>query len=173
MFHSAFPSTPVPHRGRLDKLLYVPLPTPEDRISILKAVGAKVKLAPDVDLASIATSSRADGFSGADCAALLREAGLAVLRDCHGSNCDKNAPLEITKVHFDYAFDHVMPSVSKKDQLKYDRMRDRMARARTRGCALDESANKDEANKTEVKAEPKVTASNFDASIKPSSSNNK
>jgi hypothetical protein len=37
--------------------------------------------------------------------------------------------------HFNYAFNHVMPSVSKKDQAKYDRIRDRMARARTRGSA--------------------------------------
>ena len=67
--------------GRLDKLLYVPLPSPPDRVSILKALASKVNLAADVDLEAIATVSRADGYSGADCAALLREAGLAVLRD--------------------------------------------------------------------------------------------
>jgi len=38
------------------------------------------RVAPDVDLTVIATNSRANGYSGADCAALLREAGLAVLR---------------------------------------------------------------------------------------------
>ena len=136
--------------GRLDKLLYVPLPTPDDRVSILKALGKKVALAEDVNLASIARNVRASGFSGADCAALLREAGLAVLRDCHGQKGNSASPLQITTAHFDYAFDHVKPSVSKKDQMKYDRMRDRMARARTRGCALDESRSSKEADSNEA-----------------------
>lgn len=140
--------------GRLDKLLYVPLPTPEDRASILKALAKKVKLSADVDLEAIAHSPKADGYSGADCAALLREAGLAVLRDDvliergfqKGNDKKKDGDdyvppkvmLEISEFHFDYAFQHVMPSVSKKDQAKYDRMRNRMARARTRGGVGDE-----------------------------------
>ena len=45
------------------------------------------------------------------------------------------APLCITAHHFQYAFEHVLPSVSRKDQSRYDRLRDRMARARTRGGA--------------------------------------
>lgn len=152
--------------GRLDKLLYVPLPTPEDRASILKALAKKVKLSADVDLEVIARSSKADGYSGADCAALLREAGLAVLRDdvltergfqkSNGKRKDApHAPtvsnmLEIAKLHFEYAFQHVMPSVSKKDQAKYDRMRNRMARARTRGGVGDEVQ---ESNDTETTSE--------------------
>lgn len=140
------------HRGRLDKLLYVSLPSPSDRHSILQALSAKIKLGPDVDLHAIAHDPHSDGFSGADCAALLREAGLAVLRDgvmsrtTNGNNDsgnndgvvkgqDAEASLQITAQHFEYAFKHVMPSVSKKDQARYDRLRDRMARARTRGGA--------------------------------------
>jgi len=128
--------------GRLDKLLYVPLPSPDDRYSILQALGASIKLAADVNLHTIAHDSRANGFSGADCAALLREAGLAVLRDgilgkptpqVGGVEEGKESPpLQITSSHFQYAFDHVLPSVSKKDQARYDKLRDRMARARTR-----------------------------------------
>lgn len=128
--------------GRLDKLLYVSLPTPEDRLSILRALSKKVNLAPDVNLESIANDPHANGFSGADCAALLREAGLAVLRDgvLNRSSVGNNnaededaAPLQIAAHHFKYAFDHVLPSVSRKDQARYDRLRERMARARTRG----------------------------------------
>lgn len=137
--------------GRLDKLLYVPLPTPKDRVSILKANAKNVKLALDVDLDGIAMSSRAEGYSGADCAALLREAGLAVLRDNVGEDLESPMSLEIKASHFDYAFNHVMPSVSKKDQARYDKMRDRMARARTRGTLLDEKATQSDtaANKNE------------------------
>lgn len=130
--------------GRLDKLLYVPLPSPNDRYSILKALSKTVKLGSDVDLHAIAHNPHANGFSGADCAALLREAGLAVLRDgmlSRNANDDNKddvkeaSPLQITAHHFQYAFDHVLPSVSKKDQARYDKLRDRMARARTRGGA--------------------------------------
>ncbi|KAL7452819.1 hypothetical protein ACHAWC_004540 [Mediolabrus comicus] len=114
--------------GRLDKLLYVPLPSPNDRYSILQALSATVKIASDVNLHAIAHDSRANGFSGADCAALLREAGLAVLRDGilsktkpeeDVSGKDKSEestlPLQITSNHFQYAFSHVLPSVSKSE----------------------------------------------------------
>ena len=109
-------------------------------------------MAPDVDLHAIAHNPHATGFSGADCAALLREAGLAVLRDgvlrrttnptMNNNNGEadstptKQAPLQITAIHFQYAFEHVIPSVSKKDQARYDKLRDRMARARTRGGVI-------------------------------------
>ena len=66
--------------GRLDKRLYVPLPCAADRFSILAACSRRSKVAASVDLAAVAADSRAEGFSGADLAALLREAGLAVLR---------------------------------------------------------------------------------------------
>ena len=117
------------YRGRLDKLMYVPLPAPDDRAAILKALAGKIKLGPDVDLEEIAKSHHADGYSGADCAALLREAGLAVLKE---NLAQEQQHVWISRRHFDYAFQHVLPSVSKKDQARYDRMRDRMARARTR-----------------------------------------
>ena len=103
-----------------------------------------MNISDDVNLSEIAKSSRAEGFSGADCAALLREAGLAVLRDHSASKKNGGVvehPLQITKAHFDYAFDHVMPSVSIKDQKKYDRIRDRMARARSRGGVSDAQEN--------------------------------
>lgn len=74
--------------GRLGKLLYVPLPTVSDRVSILTALTRKisVKLASDgheggVDLAAVGSDPRCEGFSGADLAALVREAGLAVVRE--------------------------------------------------------------------------------------------
>ncbi len=73
--------------GRLGKLLYVPLPTEDDRKSILQAITKKVSItrsttdAQGVDLERVAHDPRASGFSGADLAALVREAGLAVVRE--------------------------------------------------------------------------------------------
>lgn len=144
--HCVFPAlTQVPllpqfFSGRLDKLLYVPLPCPEDRASILKALAVKIKLGPDVNLEKIAASPHANGYSGADCAALLREAGLAVLKENLGAMEPPKQPLYIESRHFDYAFQHVLPSVSNKDQARYDRMRHRMARARTRAGGVDDTA---------------------------------
>lgn len=66
--------------GRLDKLLYVPLPNPEDRLQILKTCCKKVPLADDVDLVKIAESELLEGFSGADLSALTREAQTNALR---------------------------------------------------------------------------------------------
>jgi len=143
--------------GRLDKLLYVPLPQPADRAAILKALGKNVKLGTGVDLEAIAHSQRAEGYSGADCAALLREAGLSVLRDValvergfrkksEGDKSTTTSKLEIGMEHFNYAFNHVMPSVSKRDQAKYDKIRDRMARARTRGGVDDKEDKSESAN---------------------------
>ncbi|KAL3922776.1 MAG: hypothetical protein SGILL_002022, partial [Bacillariaceae sp.] len=136
--------------GRLDKLLYVPLPKPEDRVSILKAISGDVNLSQEVDLEAIGSSAKAEGYSGADCAALLREAGLAVLKEdiCGGKDSSETTvanltTLRITPRHFDYAFSHVVPSVSRKDQARYNRMRDRMAHARSRGAVIAETATED------------------------------
>jgi transitional endoplasmic reticulum ATPase len=50
--------------GRLDQLIYIPLPDEPSRISILKATTRKSPIAPNVDLSYIAKITK--GFSGAD-----------------------------------------------------------------------------------------------------------
>ena len=52
--------------GRLDSLVYIPLPDLEARIAVLKAVTRKTPLAKNVDLKLIAKMT--EGFSGADLA---------------------------------------------------------------------------------------------------------
>ena len=165
--------------GRLDKFLYVPLPTPEDRVSILKALAGNIKLGDDVDFDKIGSSPHTTGYSGADCAALLREAGLAVIKensstltDNAESNGNKpnNIELCIQNRHFEAAFRSVMPSVSKNDQKKYDRIRDRMASARTRTIAENEVAStkaSEETGQSDTNA-----ASPLDANPSTSSSGN-
>merc|ERR1712157_1551 len=54
-------------------------------------------------------------------------------RHVHKEVEEEAVSLKITAHHFQYAFKHVLPSVSKRDQARYDKLRDRMARARTRG----------------------------------------
>ncbi|WP_280345559.1 AAA family ATPase [Nocardia neocaledoniensis] len=64
--------------GRLDRLVFVPPPDADARLDILRTAGRSVPLAEDVDLAALAADL--DGYSAADCAALLREAALSALR---------------------------------------------------------------------------------------------
>lgn len=67
--------------GRLDKLLYVDLPTPDERLEILVTLCRKTPTAPEIDFRGIALDSRCDGFSGADLGALVREAAVTALRE--------------------------------------------------------------------------------------------
>ncbi len=64
--------------GRLERLVFVPPPDAEARADILRAAGRNVPLAADVDLAELA--AQLDGYSAADCAALLRESALTAMR---------------------------------------------------------------------------------------------
>ncbi|MFE3446813.1 AAA family ATPase [Nocardia sp. NPDC059180] len=64
--------------GRLERLVFVPPPDAQARLAILRTTGRSVPLAADVDLARLA--EELDGYSAADCAALLREAALAAMR---------------------------------------------------------------------------------------------
>lgn len=96
--------------GRLDKLLYVPLPNPDDRLQILKTCCKKVPLAEDVNLDKIANSHLLEGFSGADLSALTREAQLNALRlKLHLNSTEK---VTVTQEDFNMALTKVFPSVS-------------------------------------------------------------
>jgi transitional endoplasmic reticulum ATPase len=63
--------------GRLEKLVFVEPPDAQARLDILRTAGKSVPLR-DVDLAALAADL--DGYSAADCVALLREAALTAMR---------------------------------------------------------------------------------------------
>jgi transitional endoplasmic reticulum ATPase len=65
--------------GRLDQLIYIPLPDEASRFSILKADLRKTPLAANVDLHYIAQIT--EGFSGADLAELAARASKAAVRE--------------------------------------------------------------------------------------------
>jgi transitional endoplasmic reticulum ATPase len=65
--------------GRIERLVYVPPPDATARAEILRAAGKSVPLDKDVDLAALAADL--DGFSAADCTALIRESALAAMRE--------------------------------------------------------------------------------------------
>ncbi len=65
--------------GRLERLVYVPPPDGAARADILRAAARNTPLADDVDLDALGADL--DGYSAADCAAVLREAALAAMRE--------------------------------------------------------------------------------------------
>ncbi|MGW5221250.1 AAA family ATPase [Nocardia sp. NPDC004085] len=71
--------------GRLERLVFVPPPDADARREILRTAGRAVPLAADVDLDALA--EELEGYSAADCAALLRESALAAMRrDVHAAD---------------------------------------------------------------------------------------
>ncbi|MGU3436657.1 AAA family ATPase [Actinomycetes bacterium M1A6_2h] len=64
--------------GRLEKLVFVPPPDAQARRAILATSSKNIPLAPEVDLDALA--EQLDGYSAADCSAVLREAALAAMR---------------------------------------------------------------------------------------------
>ncbi len=65
--------------GRLDQLIYIPMPDLESRLSILKASLRKTPLHPDVDLAFIAANT--DKFTGADLSEICNRAVKLAISD--------------------------------------------------------------------------------------------
>lgn len=112
--------------GRLGKLLYVPLPDGEGRLSILKTLTLRKPISLDVDLASIAANKLCEGLSGADLAALVNEACVAALQEkCMSFNSTSSGgerlePLLVYNRHFETALSQISPSVSKQDLLYYE-----------------------------------------------------
>jgi transitional endoplasmic reticulum ATPase len=88
--------------GRLDRLVYVGPPDAAARREVLAAAARRTPLAPDVDLAALAAAG--EGYSAADCAALVREAALAAMRESMAT------PL-VTAGHFATAGRTVRPSL--------------------------------------------------------------
>ncbi|XP_062864853.1 nuclear valosin-containing protein-like isoform X3 [Trichomycterus rosablanca] len=142
--------------GRLDRTLYVGLPPPEDRHAILLTItkgGTRPALAPDVSLAEIAHDDRCECFTGADLSALVREASVNALRarlcsrtgggPSGNNNTSTSAPptdppvtappgpaqdVRVSRQNFEDAFKKVRPSVSKKDQAMYEKLRESLSR---------------------------------------------
>ncbi|MFI9010350.1 AAA family ATPase [Actinosynnema sp. NPDC053489] len=88
--------------GRLERLVYVPPPDARARAEILRASSRNTPLAADVDLDALA--EELDGYSAADCAALIREAALTAMRESLSA-------AEVTAAHLATARDAVRPSL--------------------------------------------------------------
>ncbi|KIP11002.1 hypothetical protein PHLGIDRAFT_491748 [Phlebiopsis gigantea 11061_1 CR5-6] len=149
--------------GRLDKLLYVDLPTADERAEIVRTVARRVPLGapgPAVDAARGAIEAlvrqRCDGYSGADLAAVVREAGVVALKRALGTldtmEADPagTANLSVQVQDFETAIEKVQPSVSVAQRRKYESLRSKFA-------GLPVRAGREEDSKR-VEPEPSATA---------------
>ncbi|WP_156757522.1 AAA family ATPase [Actinokineospora pegani] len=81
--------------GRLERLIYVPPPDADARAAILAATAKNTPLAEDVDL--VAFGSELEGYSAADCAAVIREAALTAMRESLEATVVSREHLEAAK----------------------------------------------------------------------------
>lgn len=91
--------------ARLERLVFVPPPDAEGRRDILRTASRNVPLGGEVDLDALA--GELDGYSAADCSALLREAAMAAMR----RNVDA---AEITPRDLATARERVRPSLDRE-----------------------------------------------------------
>ncbi|KAF8977954.1 hypothetical protein BGZ46_006984 [Entomortierella lignicola] len=98
--------------GRLDRLVYVPPPTFDERIAILEILKQSTKFSGNVDLRTV--SNLTNNFTGADMKALVRKAGLIAL---------KANRTQIEAQDFFTASSEVQPSVNQFGLLRYEQFR--------------------------------------------------
>jgi len=120
--------------GRLDQLIYIPLPDEQSRLQIFKANLKKTPIAKEVDLGFLAKNTV--GFSGADLTEICQRAAKLAVREsiekqievknkmdtgdgALGAEVPEVVP-EITRRHFEDAMKFARRSVSDSDIRKYE-----------------------------------------------------
>ncbi|KAG9409383.1 AAA ATPase cdc48 [Aphanomyces cochlioides] len=120
--------------GRLDQLIFIPMPDLESRLSILKSVLRKSPVAKDVDLNYLAAQT--DKFTGADLTEICQRAGKLAIRESIQRDMERDRlraeagedemeveeedPVpEITAAHFEEAVRNARRSVSDRDLHQY------------------------------------------------------
>ena len=99
--------------GRLDLVLYVPPPDEKGRLEIIKILTSKMPLDKDVKIQEIAVATQ--NYSGADLAALCREAAIQAMR---------NKSKKISNKDFANSLKQVRPSITKEVDQWYNTVRE-------------------------------------------------
>jgi len=122
--------------GRLDQLIYIPLPDQLSRLSIIRAVLRKSPVAPNVNMDFLA--NQCEGFSGADMTELCQRATKAAIRESiaceeerkklmtgdEDANMEMDDPVPvITRIHFEEAMGNARRSVTDYDLNKFEQFR--------------------------------------------------
>merc|ERR1712014_220119 len=131
--------------GRLDQLIYIPLPDEGSRMAILKSNLRKSPVGKEVDLPFLARMTK--GFSGADLTEICQRACKLAIRESIDADIrrekerqkkgaamdvdeDDDPVPEITKRHFEEAMKFARRSVSDNDIKKYEMFSQTLQQAR-------------------------------------------
>lgn len=122
--------------GRLDQLIYIPLPDRESRISIFKANLRKSPVADDITFEQLAEVT--EGFSGADITEICQRAAKNAIRDAITADIERQKRVEdgeltqeeadalpdpvpfITRAHFEASMSKARRSVTPEIVQQYD-----------------------------------------------------
>ena len=135
--------------GRLDQLIYIPMPDYESRLSILKAVLRKTPVHKDVDLQYLATQT--DKFTGADLTEICQRSAKLAIREDIERNMEReriqadareqglmeedveeeDLVPEIMPRHFENAVRDARRSVSDNDLAQYSRFAQNLQQSRS------------------------------------------
>ncbi|PAV16087.1 ribosome biogenesis ATPase RIX7 [Pyrrhoderma noxium] len=142
--------------GRLDKLLFVDLPSAGERVEIVSALARKLSLDEETKKTlEQLVWDRCEGFSGADLSALVREAGVSALRrvgtrlsemESKGLSLEGEKEEEVFVMLDDFkdALKKLGPSVNPTQRRKYYAMRNKFAGVSLRLKDQDAEVNGDE-----------------------------
>ncbi|KAJ0404397.1 hypothetical protein P43SY_007650 [Pythium insidiosum] len=132
--------------GRLDQLIYIPMPDFESRLSILKSVLRKSPVSKEVDLNYLAAQT--DKFTGADLTEICQRAAKLAIRESIARDMERDRlraeagdemedieeddPVpEITPRHFEEAVRNARRSVSDRDLAQYSTFAQTLQQARS------------------------------------------
>jgi len=122
--------------GRLDQLIYIPLPDSDSRVSIFKANLRKSPVSDDINIDQLADAT--DGFSGADITEICQRAAKNAIRDSITAGIERQKRVEagemtqeetdalpdpvpaITKTHFETSMSKARRSVGPEIMAQYD-----------------------------------------------------
>lgn len=144
--------------GRLDQLIYIPLPDEPSRLSILQAALRKSPVSPDVSLGFLAKNTH--GFSGADLTEICQRAAKLAIRESIDADIrrirekaeqaeaageeqamEEDVPEDdpvpqITVAHFEEAMKFARRSVSDQDIRRYEMFAQNMQSSRSFGSTF-------------------------------------
>jgi transitional endoplasmic reticulum ATPase len=140
--------------GRLDQLIYIPMPDYESRLSIFRAVLKKSPVHPDVDMSFLAQST--EKFTGADITEICQRACKNAIRESIARDYERqqirdqaeesgmavedveeeeDMVPEILPQHFEDAMRNARRSVSDRDLAEYSQFAANLQQARSSGVS--------------------------------------
>ncbi|PNX77845.1 cell division cycle protein 48, partial [Trifolium pratense] len=162
--------------GRLDQLIYIPLPDEDSRHNIFKAALRKSPIAKDVDIKALAKYTQ--GFSGADITEICQRACKYAIRENIEKDIERerrrnenpeameedneDEVAEIKAAHFEESMKYARRSVSDADIRKYQAFAQTLQQSRGFGSEFRFAHSSAGGNAAAASADPFASAGGAD-----------